>query len=353
MKILIPILGFAKQGGYRVLSELANSWVRMGHECTFLAPATSDEPYFPTSANVIYCVKSGIAEENKKQKKASGFDNVFSLYAGLKIVGHKYDVIFANHSLTAWPVWLANCGSASKVYYVQAFEPGYYPFHKSPVKHVLSRLSYYLDLIKIVNSPNYPGVDSIATIPPGIDLSIFSVKQGYIDVGSKSEIVIGTIGRTEPYKGTATAIAAYRHLRTKYPNLKMKVGFGNVASSDDYDIIKIKNDHELAEFYQSIDVLLVTCYSQHGAPHYPLIEAMACGTPVIHTDYYPGNESNSWVAKSSDVGSVIDAVEGFFATSRDNKIEKIRIARKTIEDHLSWEKVANSFLEKINLKRFD
>jgi glycosyltransferase involved in cell wall biosynthesis len=182
-------------------------------------------------------------------------------------------------------------------------------------------------------------------------LSIFKEKQEYFDINSKSEVIIGTIGRSEPYKGTATAIAAYRRLHAKNPKLKMKVAFGNVPPSDDLEIVEVKNDSELAEFYQSIDVLLVTCYSQHGAPHYPLIEGMACGTPVVHTDYYPGNEDNSWVAKSSELESVIQALDDFLATPNDCRKEKIRLARKTIEEHLSWEKVANSFIEKIKQKR--
>jgi hypothetical protein len=31
MKILIPILGFGRTGGYRVLSQLATEWCKQGH----------------------------------------------------------------------------------------------------------------------------------------------------------------------------------------------------------------------------------------------------------------------------------------------------------------------------------
>ena len=38
MKIIIPLVGsFSKEGGWRVLSELANAWIRMGHEVVFLS----------------------------------------------------------------------------------------------------------------------------------------------------------------------------------------------------------------------------------------------------------------------------------------------------------------------------
>lgn len=350
MKILIPILGFARQGGYRVLSELANSWIRMGHECSFLVPSTSGDPYFPTSANIIYSNKSGCDSQRKNFKKANGLDNVLSLYVGLKSVGKEYDVILANHSLTAWPVWLANCDDASKFYYIQAYEPDYYPWFRHPLKNVLSKLSYLLNLNRIANSESYKenNIKFMATIPPGIDLSIFNMKEAELDIASKDEIIIGTIGRSEAYKGTSTAIAAYKNVQAKNPRLKLRVAFGNVKASNDFEIIKIKNDSELSMFYQSIDVLLVSCYSQHGAPHYPLIEAMACGTPVIHTDYFPGDKSNSWVAESSSLDAVIAALEDFLKSSSEIRLKKIFAARKKIEENLSWDSVAQNFIGRFN-----
>ena len=80
MRILIPILGFAAQGGYRVLAELANAWIRRGHECDFLVPSTSPEPYFPTSARVVRCDLGGKISLEPSGRKQSGIENIFSLY---------------------------------------------------------------------------------------------------------------------------------------------------------------------------------------------------------------------------------------------------------------------------------
>lgn len=349
MKILIPILGFAKQGGYRVLSELANAWIRMGHECTFLIPATSCDAYFPTAAKVIRCGMKGITT-TVDERSASGFDNVASLFFGLKSIGSEYDVILANHSLTAWPVRWANCGSAKKFYYVQAYEPGYYAWMRDPFKRLFSKISYSLQLEKISNSATYSadGVSSCVVIPPGIDLGIFVLKDNKVVDFNKPEVIVGTIGRLEPYKGTATALAAYRSVRKKYPNLVMKVAFGNVEPAEDIEIVRIQGDAELAEYYRSLDILIVSCYSQHGAPHYPLIEGMASGVPVVQTQYYPGDENNSWPAKSSSIDDVVIALENLLGSSPMEIAKKIDLARKTVEDELSWDRVALRFLNEFS-----
>lgn len=350
MKILIPILGFAKQGGYRVLSELANRWIKMGHECTFLIPATSENPYFPTNAKIIRSNWKGIVK-SRSHKSANGFNNLSSLFGGIREIGPKYDVILANHSLTAWPVRWSNCGLASKFYYVQAYEPGYYPWLSHPLKRIFSKLSYSLNLNRISNSSTYTkqGVECISVIPPGIDLEIFTKKHSGDSFFKNETIVIGTIGRVEPYKGTETAIAAFRKAQSKYYNLKMKIAFGNVPIAQDYDIIQINGDKELAEYYRSLDLLIVSCYSQHGAPHYPLIEAMACGVPVVHTDYYPGNKTNSWLAKSPSIDDVTVALEELLSTSNFELNQRTLSARKIIEEHLSWENVAEKFISNFNI----
>lgn len=344
-RILIPILGFAPQGGYRVLSELANAWIRHGYDCTFLVPSTSPEPYFPTKARILRCDRKGRFSESISNHKRQGHDNILSVFAGLRSIGRDYDVILANHCLTAWPVALANCGNAKKFYYIQAYEPDYYPPLKSPIKHLLARSSYLLGLNQITNAVTYKGwgISPEAVIPPGIDLSIFKRKQSDGSFLNKETITIGTIGRTEPYKGTATALAAYRHLRMQEPRLRMKVGFGNVEPNDDIEIVPIRGDLELAAFYRSIDILVVSCQGQHGAPHYPLIESMASGSPVVHTGYYPGDLTNSWQAVDSTTEAVAAALLQLIQTPESARATRVAAAREIVECRLAWDAVASQF----------
>ena len=347
MRILILILGFDSQGGYRVLSELANAWIRLGHECTFLVPATSAEPYFPTTAKIVRSDRKGQFCEERSGGKSTGADNIISLFAGLRKIGQDYDVILANHSLTAWPVRWSKSGGARKFYYIQAYEPHYYPVRRHPIKHLIAKLSYLLDLKQITNSALYKGmgVRPVDVIPPGIDLSIFVPKEDPGSFASDKEIVLGTIGRTEPYKGTSTALAAFRLLQQEEPRLRMNVGFGNVAPANDLQITHIKGDPELAAYYRSVDILIVSCAGQHGAPHYPLIEAMESGTSVVHTGYYPGNHGNSWEAVDASVEAVAEAIREVFNSSLKARNDKAAVAREAIVQTLEWDAVARRFLK--------
>jgi glycosyltransferase involved in cell wall biosynthesis len=271
-------------------------------------------------------------------------DNILCLFAGLRKIAGDYDVVFANHSLTAWPVrWTKS--RARKIYYVQAYEPSYYPISKDPIKHLLARFSYMLNLRQITNSRQYQGMGlkPVDTIPPGIDLSIFTLKEQQRDISAAEKIVVGTIGRTEPYKGTATALAAYRLLREREPRLHMNVGFGNVSPADDVEITPINGDRELAAYYRSLDLLVVSCRGQHGAPHYPLIEAMASGTPVVHTDYYPGDASNSWIAKDASCEEVAVAIQAVLQASKAERAVRVAAARAAIERDLAWDAIAERF----------
>lgn len=346
LRILIPILGFAPQGGYRVLSELANAWTKMGHHCTFLIPASSPDPYFPTLANVVRVDRQGRVQEARAKTKRSGFDNIACVFAGLRKIGSNYDVWLANHSLTAWPVRWAGAPSVKKFYYIQAFEPLYYSLGRDPVKKLLSYGSYFLGLSMIANATVYPlRLDRLrAVIPPGVDTDVFFCKPQKFTHEVDTQITFGTVGRSEAYKGTEIALSAYRSIRAKRSDVFLNVAIGHVTPANDLKITPISNDHQLAAFYREIDVLLVTCRGQHGAPHYPVIEAMASGTPVIHTGYFPGTSENSWVVNGTNPQDVTAAIESFMQTPEAEIESRVQSARRFVENELSWTSVAQKFL---------
>ncbi len=121
MRILIPIATFEVGGDFRVLSELANHWMRQGH-----ALSTAVAPTAPRTA-------------------FAGSGSMRSVYLGmlraLTRVGSHYDVILANHSFTALSVAFARTGSARKWYYVLAYEPEYYSFEPGWKGRVLQAMT--------------------------------------------------------------------------------------------------------------------------------------------------------------------------------------------------------------------
>ncbi len=353
MKIIVPILGFGRAGGYRVLSQLANEWIKQGHDVDFLCPDSSDEPYFPTNAGIIWVdVAGNCSKERGAITKPSGWYHLKSLYSGLKAIGRQYDVIFANHSLTAWPVSMASCGMAKKVYYIQAYEPEYYTSAKSIKGYLLaivSALSYYLPLNRIVNAPiyfRYKNLKAAQFVPPGLDLDVFKPAEITRNIEDAKTIVIGCIGRHEPEKGTIFALRAFEELYKRDTRFLLRVAYGNLPvdwQHERCEVVVPKNDQELADYYRSLDVLVAPGTVQHGAPHYPVLEAGACGVAVVTTGYMGATPETAWLVRNKDVESIVDTI--IYIKSNDaQRIEKIKCFLIDTEN-FSWRFVSEKMLD--------
>jgi glycosyltransferase involved in cell wall biosynthesis len=353
MKILIPVLGFSRAGGARVLAELANEWIKRGHEPVFLVPDTSQEPYFPTRAPVLWANGRGAVSGTRERKaQAPGRYHLKALYRGLRRIGALHHVILANHSLTAWPVFLAACGEARKFYYVQAYEPEFFTSRRTPKGYALaalSALSYQLPLTRIVNAPlylRYRNLRASRMVPPGIDLEVFSPRADARDDPAGGSIVLGCIGRVEPEKGTIYALRAFEALARRHARMRLRVAYGGLApgwSHPRCEVVVPRNDRELAEFYRSLDVLIAVPTVQQGGPHYPVLEAWACGVPVVTTGYMGASERTAWMVRNRDPSSICAAVEEVIADPAARK-ERIERAAALAREH-AWPRIAAQMLE--------
>ncbi len=352
MNILIPILGFGRSGGARVLSELANAWLRCDHKVVFLCPDSSVAPYFPTSATILWVGVGAVPSQTRQTiAKSSWHYNLRSLIFGLKKIGFQYDVILANHSLTAWPVALASCGSAKKVYYVQAYEPEF-SLEKNTFKGVLAAIvsaaSYHLPLDRIVNSPvyfRYKNLRAKEFVPPGLDLSIFRPKGVEKDLTSAETIVIGCIGRIEPIKGTIYALRAFGELYKNDRRFLLRVAYGNLPENWNHsrcEVVVPKNDVELAQYYRSLDVLVAAGTGQHGAPHYPVLEAGACGVAIVTTGYMGATSETAWLVNNRDVQSIVSAIRLCVLKTSDRRNRIDSFLREA--ENYGWDSVAVRFI---------
>lgn len=358
MKILIPIIGFGAAGGYRVLSELANHWAAAGHHVDFLVDARLAAPYFPTIASILKFDRRGLLQDSDKPSSGAlaPSGNAFSIYQGmwraLKSLCNSHDVIFANHALTTYPVALMGCTRSRKFYYVQAYEPEYYalePGLKSRILEIFSRRSYSLGLQQIANAPIYVGHREIKAhtwIPPGIDPDTFCRRSDIPDLRRGEKLTIGIIGRREPAKGTAYALEAFTRLAVEDTQISLKVAFGNLPPQwkhDRAEVIVPQGDAQLADFYRSVDVLVAPGIVQLGACHYPVLEAMACGTPVITTDYLPATDETSWRVPIKNSAAIAEAILKVRDTPHDELRRKLDIAwQSTFPFH--WARIADKFI---------
>lgn len=354
MKILIPILGFGKGGGNRVLSRLADEFIREGHKVSFLVPYFSLQPYFPTIADIIWIDKDGSLSMQKPVNESKGnfLKIMYCLYKGLKRCRYNnFDIILANHSLTTLPIYFSSNESSGLFYYIQAYEPEYYqllPGIKNRIIGVLSRLSYSLRFTQIINSESYSthkAINTIKVVHPGLDLDIFYNKKHRKREAERKKIKIGTIGRSEPQKGTAYIVKAYEKLVKIRQDVEFVIAFGEGLEENrelGISIVKPSGDIALADYYRDIDIYISAGIVQHGAIHYPVLEAMAVGTHVITTDYYPANNENAWIIESKNEDDIVMKILAIL----DNPLEAECKALKASEivRQFEWSIVARKMI---------
>jgi glycosyltransferase involved in cell wall biosynthesis len=354
MRIIIPILGFSKSGGARVLSNLASEWVKSGVDVVFIVNYRSELPYFPTLGKIIWVNDQG--EEVSRQ--ASVFvkpkfwvlRNILSLKKGLDRYVVAGDILLANHAQTAYSVFFTDFKkSVKKFYYVQAYEPeyclpkGHYSL-KGFILYALYSLTYLLPMVRIVNSPlyfKYKLCRSKLCVLPGIDLSIFYKKPLLPSVIK----TIGVIGRQEPFKGTAIACEAFLQLLKDFPYLELRVAYyvpEKYVGHEKIVNVVAKNDEQLAEFYRSCDIFLALGTIQQGAPHYPVMESLASGCAVVNTNYIPATEENSWLVPANDVESVVEKVKLIISNPRVLEY-KLKNTTETLAE-FSWLNVGGKML---------
>lgn len=358
MRILIPIIGFGRAGGYRVLSELANHWVASGATVDFLVDHRSDPPYFPTQGGIRRFDRHGrdVAQTDRGARFADS-GNAASIFLGmwraLRRLSASYDIVLANHSLTAWPVAFAPRPRRARFYYIQAYEPGYFgadPGWKARLLEILSVASYRLKLDRVVNAPiylRYEGIRAEHWVPPGLDLALFHRRAPALPRATARPFTLGVIGRSEPSKGTPDALAAFELLARRHPDIRLTIAYGNLPpgwSHPRAEVVTPAGDRELADFYRSLDVMLAPGTVQLGACHYPVLEAMACGVPVVTTGYLPADPDNAWIVPVNSPPSIAAAVEDILSQPPDvlqRKLDRAAIAVQRFD----WRAVARQFMQ--------
>lgn len=343
MKILIPVLGFSKSGGYRTLSRFATEFVKAGHSVTFLVNHNSDEPYFPTSAAISWVNGFGWSSQQREasKRKQSFISSFFSILFGCWRARKQFDVVIANHSLTVLPIHISGI-KAKKIYYIQAYEPEYYAEMvglKNRIFEYLSEGSYNMPFLRIVNAKiylNYKSLSAQFMVYPGIDFSVFHT--GGRSMQSHDFITIGTIARVEKEKGTRFIIEAFKVLQNIHSNVRIRIAYPENLKVTDFTFegVTPKDDFQLADYYRSLDIYVAAGTVQFGAIHYPVIESMSCGTLVVTCPVYPVTSSNGVLLEPESSENIVCKV-----TEVVNHIENyeshLKEALSTVEQ-FAWEK---------------
>ncbi|MDK9356979.1 glycosyltransferase [Lelliottia wanjuensis] len=344
MKIAIPLLGFGRAGGQRVLSRLASELSILGHDVYIFVPGDGVEPYYPTSATIINTVK-----KKSRSKIFNLLHNYFKLWLAIK--DKDVDVVIANHHLTAYIVALLP-NKVQKYYYVQAYEV---VFGYNIISKMLAYFTYLLPLKKIVNSETIlpPPINKfIGVVPAGIDMDIFYPR----DNVSCDIKTIGLVGRKEPHKGTRDIIQVlcrWGQNKNIIVNIAVYLSNSDKALLDrhgiEYHFYEISNDTQLANFYRLNELVIATGLVEDGAFHYPCAEAMACGCLVI-SNYAPLTSSSSHYKLATFDPTILEQkLNKYIDATRFDIDAELKDNHKIISNY-SWEIVSkkfNSYLHKI------
>lgn len=257
---------------------------------------------------------------------------------------------------TADPIMnsIEKTGKGWGVYFVQDIETSYYkdnPYAIKPdfeIKKVLK--TYKRDFTFITENPwvskelkKISGSENITDVGIGIDHDLY--KPNMYLKRSKSFLMCA---RRNPLKSFQFGVDAYRLAYKKDPTIHMRVyGTEQFVFPPNIEHIFVPLDPEVVELYQQSRAFIST--SLHEGYNLTIVEAMACGCPVITTladgnNHFCKHEENCLVVEHNDVEGLAEAI---LRISRDEELAlQLREGGlKTAQEH-QWEPVITN-LEKI------
>ncbi|MFN7138625.1 MAG: glycosyltransferase family 4 protein [Limisphaerales bacterium] len=320
MNVAIPISRFDSSGGIRVLTVLANGLAARGYHVSFVVPRGRHSSYFPLHKEVSVHV--------------IGHDAGDSLIGGLikKVqlgfgVPRNQHAVIANAFMTAYSVKFNKLIGRTErgLYFVQHYEPmafgehGHGPSWLKRLKTKAAEYTYSLGLECVTNSQwtarmlrEKHHAESIVA-PLGVDTAIFHPNPVVHESEDRSSIIMA-IGNNNPIKRFGLFAETAQVLQSRR-NFNFRIASHNPSlfqiSGVEAAGISPKNDHEMARLYHEASVFVSTSESEGFG--LPLLEAMACGTPVVTTDSggihdFCKNRMNCIIVPSARAEDLADAV---------------------------------------------
>lgn len=146
--------------------------------------------------------------------------------------------------------------------------------------------------------PLQPYKHKLSIVPPGVDTTVFTPQANAGDVtqahpGKRLVLFVGSLQKAQDYKGIEELIKSMVKVRAEVPNARLiVVGEGDGLASyqqiayeaglkDDVAFVGHKSHAELAAYYAAADVAVLPSTNKTEGFGMVLVEASACGTPVI------------------------------------------------------------------------
>ncbi|MCC3495985.1 MAG: glycosyltransferase family 4 protein [Microcoleus sp. PH2017_15_JOR_U_A] len=292
MRITFVLPTLALTGGMRVLSIYTQILQQRGH--TICIVSTPHER--PTLMQQLRSVVRGKGWEPAQARGPSHFDRIdveSRVTETYRPITDRdvpdADIIMATWWETAEWVSKLSPSKGAKVYFLQHYEA----FDYTPKDRVDATWRLPMHKIAVAKWLEDKARDefgnlSVSLVPPTVDTTQFYDPRSRSGQPRGKQLVptVGMYYSIAPWKGCALAIEAFNLAAKRIPNLRLVAfGSGETAPPDllqhNIEYYKIPSQDELKELYSKCDAWLFA--SQTEGFGLPILEAMACGTPVIGT----------------------------------------------------------------------
>ncbi len=289
MKITFVLKSANLSGGIRVVSIYADRLQKLGHE-VFVVSCPLPQP---TLRQQVRSFLKGEGLISTPKKKASHFDNLTVPHQVIETLRPitDADVPDADVVIATWwetAEWVANLSKekGAKAYFIQHHEIHDYftqelqerakATYRLPM-HKITIAQWLVDLMQ----ERY-GDANVSLVPNSVDLDQF-----YSPPRGKHSIpTVGMMYSRVPWKGCDISLKAFSQAAQTIPNLRL-IAFGTLEPSLDLPLPTETEyhcqppQHTIKDIYAKCDAWLFG--SRVEGFGLPILEAMACRTPVIGT----------------------------------------------------------------------
>jgi len=208
-----------------------------------------------------------------------------------------------------------------------------------------------------------PIIERVEVIPNGVDEKAFNPEVDGEEIINRYSLEdsrnILFVGRLVPYKGVEYLLSAIKILREGHPDIRLLlVGDGELRGEltrqaeaerilGSVDFVGRIPNTELPPFYASSEIVVLPSISRLEAFGIALIEAMACGKPVVASSI-PGVREvvrdgvTGYLTPPRNPEALAEAISKLIQ-DKDLAQKMGREGRRTVEERYTWEKVADRY----------
>ena len=342
MKITFILKHDSLAGGIRVVATYADKLKKRGHLVTVLSTPDESPSFKQKIKNLISGKPSSSSKKNPSYFDAIDIEHII-IDKCRPIVNEDVpdaDAVIATWWETAEWVNTLQSSKGEKFYFIQGHEI----FEWLPVERV--KKTYLMPLKKITISQwlvdilkNEYGQTDVTLVPNSVDTDFFNAKE-------KARQKIPTVGfvySTDNFKGCDITIEALNRAAKKMPHIRI-LSFGSHHESKELPLPQNAEfryqppQEEIPGIYASCDFWLFG--SRNEGFGLPILEAMACGTPVIATAAGAGPEiisqGGGLLLNEKTPESMANAIIDCFNAPLEKWEKMSCFARKTAEAY-TWD----------------